>query len=167
MRSLPTVCVRFALSLVLLTSCMTRTEKKPTDLKRPFAGEPVEVILDAFNQEQAWGLCTTIDLHGCKKIMNQSKENEEYIKQFVIELCELIDMNRYGAPDIPWFGTDEIQGYTMIQLIETSCISAHWADDRMFFDLFSCKFYDPYKVIKFTKKWFESDDVSVSVCIRY
>ena len=100
--------------------------------------------------------------------MSQSKENEEFIKEFVIELCELIEMSRYKDAQVVWFGrTPEVQGYTMIQLIETSNICAHWSKDRMFFDLFSCKFYNPYEVIEFAKKWFESDDVSINICIRY
>jgi len=136
------------------------------ELRTNYAGESLETIKEAFTQKESWGLCTSIDLHGCKKIMHQSKESEEYIKQFVFELCDLIKMNRYGDPAIKWFGTGVVQGYTLTQLIETSCISAHWADDRMFLDIFSCQFYDPYVAIDFVKKFFQAKDVSINIWIR-
>ncbi len=136
------------------------------DFKKCYAGESLEVIQDAFNQEQAWGLCTSIDLHGCRNLMVESPESEAAIQKFVIELCKLIDMTRYGAPAIKWFGTGDVQGYTLLQLIETSCISAHWADDRMFLDIFSCKFYDPYIAIEFVKAFFQAEDVSINIWIR-
>ena len=158
--------VRSIFVYVALITVVNTTQPQSNDLKQNYAGASLEVIQGAFNQEQAWGLCTSIDLHGCKKIMFESPESEAFIKRFVIELCNLIDMNRYGAPEIKWFGTGEVQGYTLTQLIETSCISAHWAGDRMFLDIFSCKFYDPYTAIEFVKKFFKSEDVSINIWVR-
>ena len=155
------------LFIVLSVFCLGVTyAQSDIELRKSFAGESTEVIQEAFNQEQAWGLCTSIDLHGCKNIMNESDKSEADIKRFVIELCELIDMKRYGAPAIKWFGTGGVEGYTLTQLIETSCISAHWADDRVFLDIFSCKFYDPYTAIEFIKKFFKAEDASINIWIR-
>ncbi len=152
-------------SLVISLALFT-TISAELDLKKNYAGESLDTINKAFDQEQAWGLCTSIDLHNCANLMVESKESEKAIEQFVIELCELIDMNRYGHPMIKWFGTGAVQGYTLTQLIETSCISAHWAGDRMFLDIFSCKSYDPYAAIEFTKKFFKSEDASITIWIR-
>ncbi len=154
------------ISLALMGTIPMGTITAELDLKKPYAGESLEVIKEAFNHENAWGLCTSIDLHSCGNLMDESPESEAAIEQYVKELCELIDMNRYGPAMIKWFGTGEVQGYTLTQLIETSCISAHWADNRMFLDIFSCKFYDPYTAIEFTKKFFKSEEASINIWIR-
>ncbi len=151
---------------MILSLALLATTTQAGELQKNFIGEPVSVIEDGFNSEEAWGLCTIIDLHGCKNIMNECDASEESIKRFVIELCELIDMNRYGAPAIKWFGTGGVEGYTLTQLIETSCISAHWADDRVFIDIFSCKFYNPYEAVEFVKNYFQAEDASVNVWLR-
>jgi len=158
--------IRSIFAYIACVIFLNPTSIQTSDLKENYAGASLETIQNAFNQEQAWGLCTSIDLHDCKKIMVESPESEEFIKRFVIELCDLIDMNRYGAPAIQWFGTGEVQGYTLTQLIETSCISAHWANDRMFLDIFSCKFYNPYVAIEFVKNLFQAQDVSINIWVR-
>ncbi len=43
------------------------------------------------------------------------------IKQFVHELCDKIDMKRFGDCQVVHFGEDErVEGFSMTQLIETS-----------------------------------------------
>ena len=53
-------------------------------------------------------------------------------------------MKAYGEPQIVHFGEDDKQGYTLVQLIETSNICAHFCDDTgdAYIDVFSCKPYD-------------------------
>ena len=165
MHTIRSIFFGLVLSAIVSTN-FTRTETVSRELRESYAGESVEVILDAFNREVAWGLCTSIDLHGCRNLMVESEKSEDAIKKFVIELCELIDMKRYGDPVIKWFGTGGVQGYTLIQLVETSCISAHWAGDRMFLDIFSCKFYDPYHAIEFVKDFFKANDTSINIWLR-
>ncbi len=151
---------------IILSICLVALSAQASQLQKNYIGDPVHEIKAAFNEEDAWGLCTSIDLHDCKYLMDESPESEEAIKRFVIELCDLIDMNRYGAPAVKWFGSGGVEGYTLTQLIETSCVSAHWAGDRMFLDIFSCKFYDPYEALEFVKAYFKSDDASVNVWLR-
>jgi S-adenosylmethionine/arginine decarboxylase-like enzyme len=61
-----------------------------------------------------------------------------------------------------------VAGYSMIQLIETSLISGHFANltDSAYIDIFSCKAYDPGRVAEFTRTFFEASFVEVHVTKR-
>jgi hypothetical protein len=50
-----------------------------------------------------------------------------------------IDMVAFGAPRIVRFGSDHCKGYTLVQLIQTSNITAHFAEDTndVYLDVFS------------------------------
>jgi S-adenosylmethionine/arginine decarboxylase-like enzyme len=66
------------------------------------------------------------------------------IELFTATLVKKIDMVAYGKPLIQYFGHGNKAGYTLVQLIETSNITAHFVDDcgDAYFDLFSCKDFD-------------------------
>ena len=101
-----------------------------------------------------WGILTSVDLYGCNP---ETIRDAELIKRFVVELCELIDMKRFGECQVVHFGQDErVAGYSMIQLIETSLISAHFANqtNTVYLDVFSCKPYDAKAVEEFSKTFF-------------
>ena len=53
--------------------------------------------MDAFSAEEAWGLATNVDLYGCNP---ETIRDAEKIRQFVVELCEIIDMKRFGETEI-------------------------------------------------------------------
>ena len=119
-----------------------------------------------YDSEGAWGLLTSIDLHQCdgKKI-----RDAEAIKRFVVELCERIDMKRYGECQVVNFGEDErVAGFSMVQLIETSCISAHFANatNATYLDIFSCKYYNPYEAAEFAKQFFAAHDYNMTYTLR-
>lgn len=104
--------------------------------------------------QSVWGIATSIDIYNCDPATIRSAER---IKQFVIELCDLIEMKRFGETTVVHFGEDErVAGYSMMQLIETSLISAHFANltNAVYLDVFSCKPYDPAVVIDFAKEFF-------------
>lgn len=123
--------------------------------------------LEEYRNKKPWGLTVSIDLKNC----NESKMiDAEYIKQFVKDLCELIDMKRFGETTIVNFGTEErVAGFSMTQLIETSLISAHFANASraIYLDVFSCKPFSPYQVAEFAKERFESSDYSININFRY
>jgi S-adenosylmethionine/arginine decarboxylase-like enzyme len=101
-----------------------------------------------------WGLLTCIDLYECDP---EIIRDDKAIKKFVSELCDLIEMKRFGETQVVHFGEDErVAGYSMTQLIETSLISAHFANqtNTTYLDVFSCKIYDPESVSHFAKKFF-------------
>ena len=105
-------------------------------------------------EQCAWGIASSFDIYNCD---SEAIRNAEKIQQFVIELCDLIEMKRFGETKIVNFGEDErVAGYSMVQLIETSLISAHFANltNAVYLDVFSCKPYDPEIVADFAKRFF-------------
>ena len=114
----------------------------------------------------AWGLPSGIDLHGCNP---ETIRSADKIKQFVVELCERIEMKRFGETVVVNFGEDDrVAGYSMTQLIETSLISGHFANqtNTVYLDVFSCKYYDPNVVAEFAKEFFEAKDYDLHYTCR-
>ena len=113
-----------------------------------------------------WGILSSIDLYGC----NPDKiRDADLIKKFVVELCDLIEMKRFGETVVVHFGEDEkVAGFSMTQLIETSLISAHFANltNTTYLDVFSCKYYDSQVVAEFARDFFEADEVRIQVLHR-
>jgi S-adenosylmethionine decarboxylase len=106
--------------------------------------------------DEKFGQELILNLYDCdlKKI-----SNGDYIKEFVVKLCDdVIFMKRYGEALIPHFGHDNpvTSGYSLVQLIETSCVSAHFSEYKksVYINIFSCKWFDQEKAEKFCKKWF-------------
>jgi len=118
-------------------------------------------------QTQPWGILSSIDLYDCNP---ETIRDAEKIKQFVIELCDLIEMKRFGETQVVHFGEDEkVAGFSMTQLIETSLISAHFANltNATYLDVFSCKTYDSQKVVEFAKDFFQAETATVHVVERW
>ncbi len=119
-----------------------------------------------YQNENAWGLLASIDLHGCNAA---TIRDAEAIKRFVVELCERIDMKRFGECTVVNFGEDErVAGFSMFQLIETSCISAHFANatNNTYLDIFSCKYYNPYEAAEFSKEFFGANGYNLHYTLR-
>ena len=68
-------------------------------------------------------------------------------------------MKPYGKAQIKRFGKDTLEGYTIIQPIETSCITCHFdeVDNRAFIDIFSCKEYNNKLAVEFCKNYFKAE----------
>ena len=116
--------------------------------------------------ENIWGMSTSIDIYNCNE---QKIRDSVYIKKFVYDLCIVIDMKRFGETQIIHFGDDErVAGFSMTQLIETSLISAHFANltNTIYLDIFSCKKYDPVVVAKFSKLYFNGEYYLINTTYR-
>ena len=127
--------------------------------------EPVDYE-KRFSDMDAWGLQTNVDIHDCDP---QIIRDAGAIKDFVIQLCGLIKMKRFGEPVIVDFGEDErVSGYSMIQLIETSLVSAHFANqtNAVYLDIFSCKYYDPHMAAEFSREFFKGKSCNINVLFR-
>lgn len=87
---------------------------------------------------KAWGYHAILDLGRCKPSLIRCPYN---IAAFSKSLISAIDMKAYGAPRIVKFGEADKEGYTLVQLIETSNICGHFAEESnaAFLDVFSCK----------------------------
>lgn len=105
-----------------------------------------------------WGFHLALNLKMCDPAKIRSKA---FIEEFTKELCDHIDMKRFGEPVVVNFGEDEsVSGYSMFQLIETSNIAAHFVEQTndVYLDIFSCKPYDVHSTIEFCKENFEAQD---------
>ncbi len=128
--------------------------------------DETRIVKNDYNAMNAWGILTSVDIHGCDSGLIRSASA---IKDFVIKLCDLIEMKRFGEPVIVHFGEDErVAGYSMTQLIETSLISAHFANqsNSIYLDIFSCKYYDPQKAAEFSRNFFKGKDANINVVLR-
>ncbi len=114
-----------------------------------------------------WGIASAIDIYDCNPFKIRDAET---IKTFVVELCDLIQMRRFGETQVVHFGEDEkVAGFSMVQLIETSLISAHFANltNTIYLDVFSCKAYDPEVVRNFAQNYFNGHTSRINVTMRY
>ena len=86
----------------------------------------------------------------CSKCIPSSIRSQSNIHRFSKSLVQKIDMVPYGEPQIVMFGTGNKKGYTLVQLIETSNITAHFVEetDDIFLDVFSCKEFEEKDVIQ-------------------
>lgn len=124
-------------------------------------------IVRRATEEAVWGVASSIDIYGCDP---ETIRDADKIRQFVVELCDLIEMKRFGETTVIHFGEDEkVAGYSMVQLIETSLISAHFANltNTVYLDVFSCKPYDPAVVEEFAREFFGGQRCSTTVNFRY
>jgi S-adenosylmethionine/arginine decarboxylase-like enzyme len=77
-------------------------------------------------------------------------------------------MKAYGGPQVIHFGTGNKAGFTMVQLIETSNICAHFVEETndMYLDVFSCKDFDPDIVENLVKRYFGSTKIHRTLLTR-
>ncbi len=128
--------------------------------------EKLSRVMQEAVDKSAWGVAASIDIYDCDPATIRSSSK---IRKFVVELCELIEMKRFRNTTVVNFGEDErVAGFSMMQLIETSLISAHFANktNATYLDVFSCKPYDPRVVRDFAMKFFGGSRCVVNVKLR-
>lgn len=114
----------------------------------------------------AWGFSSCIDCYVCDPVLIRDAEQ---IKAFTAALIQHIDMKAYGPCHVVHFGEDErVAGFSMFQLIETSCISAHFANqtNTAYIDIFSCKAYDAERAAEFCQLFFKAEYHRIQTNIR-
>jgi S-adenosylmethionine decarboxylase len=119
-----------------------------------------------YEQKDPWGVLTSVDIYECDPKMIR---NPDSIRQFVKELCKMIDMKRFGDCRVVHFGEDKaVEGFSMTQLIETSLISGHFANatNAAYLDIFSCKYYDPRDVAQFALSFFKGSNYKMQLAYR-
>lgn len=108
-----------------------------------------------------------LNLYDCKLKKISTKEE---ILRFVNELCEFIDMEKYGTPFIERFAEHSqiAAGFSVAQMITTSLVSGHFSDylRSAYINIFSCKHFDAEKTIEFTKNFFEAKKITVQILQR-
>ncbi len=113
-----------------------------------------------------YGMETILDLHNC----DVSRFNRAHITNFMIELCDRIEMQREdlhfwdyeGVPESERPTEAHLLGTSAIQFISTSNITIHTLDllERVYLNIFSCKKYDPKIVVELAVGWFGGECVN-------
>jgi len=113
----------------------------------------------------SWGYHLILDSTKC---MRGAIRCPSIITQFSDDLVKRIDMVPYGRPQIQHFGSGNKAGYTLVQLIETSNIVAHFVEETndMYLDVFSCKPYDPITVKNVVNYYFKPLGMESKFLIR-
>jgi S-adenosylmethionine/arginine decarboxylase-like enzyme len=127
---------------------------------------PTETKEKADSETEYWGVSSAIDLYDCDLSLMQ---NAEAIREFVVLLCDRIKMRRYGETQVVFFGDEpRVQGFSMTQLIETSLVSAHFADASraIYLDVFSCAPYDSQDAAEFAAEYFKASRYHLNVVHR-
>lgn len=115
---------------------------------------------------KAWGMLTSLDIYQCDADIIR---NPKAIREFTIKLCDKINVTRYGDMQLVLFGDDpRVHGYSMSQMIETSLISAHFAEESnsVYLDIFSCKYYDSKKLAEFSVDFLKGRDFAMHCILR-
>jgi len=112
-----------------------------------------------------WGYHLMLDCAGC----NDNIKSRDQIYNFIKELVERIDMNAHGEPIIEYLlpGEDKA-GYSLMQLITTSNICAHFIEPNStaYLDVFSCKEFDIKVAEDVFRKYFGPSLVRVNFITR-
>lgn len=121
---------------------------------------------------EIYGYSSVLDVVDC----NPDTFMRESIEQFLVTLCEAIDMEREDLHF--WDYEDDPEGYaaapvhlrgiSVVQFIKTSSIVIHTLDDLrvVFIDLFSCKEYDPHVVRALVESHFKGKVRSLKTFAR-
>ena len=114
-----------------------------------------------------WGYHMTLDCGACDIA---SITDGGHIAAFSRALVSAIEMQAYGDPTVVHFAAHDPTkgGYTLVQLIETPNICAHFVDETgdMYLDVFSCKEFDPNVVMEVVKEWFTPQTAVVNTFVR-
>ena len=106
------------------------------------------------NKINPWGYHLIINAGNCDPKALRSKST---IIAFTKALVKEIKMVAFGQPRVVMFGSGNKKGYTLVQLIETSNICAHFVEETndIYLDIFSCKKFNIADAIHLFKKVFQ------------
>ena len=113
-----------------------------------------------------WGYHLILDCSKC----NDSIKDKSTIEQFVRQLVKDINMVAHGDPIIEYLTpTEENSGYSLMQMIMTSNITAHFvnSNNSAYIDVFSCKEFDNNTVIKIVNKFFSPRKIRTTFITRH
>lgn len=97
--------------------------------------------------------------------------SEKEIREFVVTLCDdVIKMVRFGEAQIPHFGHENpmTSGYSLVQLIETSCVTGHFSELKRsaYLNIFSCAWFDAEKASAYCQDFFGAERCETTLLKR-
>lgn len=102
--------------------------------------------------------------------------NRKDLSDFMVQLCELLDMKREdlhfwdeeGVPEEELATEEHLIGTSAVQFITTSNITIHTLDvmKRVYLNIFSCKNYNTTKATRFCVNYFDGKLISKKVIDR-
>ncbi len=114
-----------------------------------------------------YGRSISLDLFGCDHARISSADE---IKRFAREICRVIDMKPFGEPLVPDFGhaKSRTAGPSLVQLIETSAITAHFSPHwrTLHLDIFTCSTLEAFKAVEFSARFFGAERADWELRIR-
>ncbi len=114
-----------------------------------------------------WGYSLLLDASNCDR---EAITNPEILRDFAKTLVEEINMVAYGEPQVLHFGHNEphLTGWTLLQFIETSNITAHFCDHsgEGYIDIFSCKEFDTNVAIEVVQRFFSPTKIRKNFVTR-
>lgn len=112
-----------------------------------------------------WGMEAICDIRGCD---TQQSRNPDIIAAFAVELVERLDMEAHGDPVVVHFGKGDKAGWTLVQLITTSNIIAHFndVDGSCYLNVFSCKHFTADIVEQCIRDFFSPHNINTTFLIR-
>ena len=115
--------------------------------------------------KSSWGYHLIVNAGNCDA---EALRCGKTITAFAKDLVKKINMVAYGEPKVIRFGSEHTQGYTLVQLIETSCISAHFVEETndIYLDIFSCKMFNQKAAMACFRSYFKPDRVEVKFMER-
>ena len=119
------------------------------------------------SEEVYWGYHLILD---CKFCEPEKLKDPENIKKFIKDLVDGIDMVAYGEPTLAHFAThnEHAAGYSLVQLIETSSITAHFAENigELYLDIFSCKSFEIEDAKRIVREYFAPKSIKITYLTR-
>jgi S-adenosylmethionine/arginine decarboxylase-like enzyme len=112
-----------------------------------------------------WGFHYILNLQRCNA---NAIRNKQKIERFADVLVKRIDMVPFGRPQIQHFGYDNKAGFTLVQLIETSNICAHFVefDNSAYIDVFSCKDFQTSDIDQTVHEFFKPHKIQSILLTR-
>lgn len=101
-----------------------------------------------------WGHHLILDCGGCDR---DKITDRNLIDRWIRDLVKRIDMVAHGEPVIEFNGAYPNHcGYSVVQIITTSSITAHFIDNlnQVYLDVFSCKDFDVNIIRDCMKEYF-------------
>jgi S-adenosylmethionine/arginine decarboxylase-like enzyme len=109
-----------------------------------------------------WGYHVSLDCSGCNPV---SMQNELLVRAWIGHLVDSIGMTPVGAPIVLYTAGDQADkaGFTVIQVIVTSSITAHFVDaaGHIYLDVFSCQEFSTDTVQASVRNAFGCDHMRV------